>query len=34
MVASEMVDKSTVLGAGDENPSDFTCADGAKVAVI
>jgi hypothetical protein len=33
MFVSEMIDKSTVLGAGDE-PADLAVADGAHVAVI
>jgi hypothetical protein len=34
MFASEMIDKSTVVGAGDDDPADLTFADGANVAVI
>ena len=34
MLASEMIDTSSVVGAGDDDPADFTFADGAKVAVI
>ena len=34
MFASEMIDKSSVVGAGDDDPADFTFADGANVAVI
>ena len=34
MFASEVIDKSTVLGAGDDDPADFSFADGANVAVI
>jgi hypothetical protein len=34
MFASEMIDKSTVVGAGDDDPADLTFADRANVAVI
>jgi hypothetical protein len=34
MFVSEMIDKSTVLGAGDDEPADLAVADGAHVAVI
>src|SRR4051812_31881877 len=34
MFASEMIDKSTVVGAGDDEPADLGVADGANVAVI
>ena len=34
MFASEVIDKSTVLGAGDEEPADLAVADGDNVAVI
>jgi hypothetical protein len=34
MFASEMMDESTVVCAGDDDPADLTFADGANVAVI
>ena len=34
MFASEMIDKSTVVRAGDADPADLTFADGTNVAVI
>ena len=34
MFAPEMIDKSTVVGAGDDDPTDLIFADGANVAVI
>jgi hypothetical protein len=34
MFAFEMIDKSTVVGASDDDPADLTFADGANVAVI
>ena len=34
MFASEMIGKSTVVGAGDDDPADLTLAGGANVAVI
>ena len=34
MFAAEMTDKSTVVGAGDDDPADLTFADGGNVAVI
>ncbi len=34
MLASEMIDTSSVVGAGDDDPADLTLADGANVAVI
>jgi hypothetical protein len=33
MFASEMIGKSTVVGAGDDDPADLTLAGGANVAV-
>ena len=34
MFASEMIDKSVVVGAGGDEPADLIFADGANVAVI
>jgi hypothetical protein len=34
MLASEMIDKSTVVSAGDDDPADLTFTDRANVAVI
>jgi hypothetical protein len=34
MFASEVIGKSTVLGARDEEPADLAVADGDNVAVI
>jgi hypothetical protein len=34
MFASEMMDESTVVSAGDDDPTDLTFAPGANVAVI
>ncbi len=34
MSASEMIDKSTVVRANDEDPADLCFADGVNVAVI
>ena len=34
MFAPEMIDKATVVGAGDDDPTDLIFADGANVAVI
>ena len=34
MFPSEMIDKSSAVGAGDDDPADLAFADGANVAVI